>query len=363
MYENMTYSFVLSRMLDRIPDDVDKREGSVIYDALAPAALELAQFYSALDNVIDETFADTAGREMLIRRAAESGIKPYPSTFAIVKGEFDISVPVGARFSISTEASTTEDLRYRVTERISGNSYRLVCEKTGSVGNRSVGDLLPVDYIEGLSWARITGLIIPGEDDEDTEHLRRRYFNSLETRSYGGNIADYRRMVLSLQGVGGVKVYPAHYGGGSVRLVIQDYQWEKPSKELLDDIKTTLDPAKSPGKGYGLVPIGHTVSVESVIGVVIEVSAKFLMVQGYVFSDVKPELEKLLGEYLTELAMKWDSSDYLTLNASQIEARFLNENSGKIQSIENLKLNNLNDRSFILTADKIPLRGGVTNVN
>ena len=42
MYEEMTFEAILERMLNRIPDSLDKREGSVIYDAIAPAALEIA---------------------------------------------------------------------------------------------------------------------------------------------------------------------------------------------------------------------------------------------------------------------------------------------------------------------------------
>lgn len=38
MYEEMTYENILQQMLDRVTSDVDKREGSVIFDALAPAA-------------------------------------------------------------------------------------------------------------------------------------------------------------------------------------------------------------------------------------------------------------------------------------------------------------------------------------
>ena len=34
----MTYEELLRAMLDKVPNDVDKREGSVIYDALAPCA-------------------------------------------------------------------------------------------------------------------------------------------------------------------------------------------------------------------------------------------------------------------------------------------------------------------------------------
>ena len=41
MYEALTFEAILERMLGRVDDSFDKREGSVIYDALAPAAVEL----------------------------------------------------------------------------------------------------------------------------------------------------------------------------------------------------------------------------------------------------------------------------------------------------------------------------------
>ena len=69
MYEDIIYEDILERMLDHVPDDMDKREGSVIYDALAPAAIELQLMYLELDVILKETFADTASREFLLRRA------------------------------------------------------------------------------------------------------------------------------------------------------------------------------------------------------------------------------------------------------------------------------------------------------
>lgn len=51
MFENETYENILNRMLDNISDDIDKREGSVAFDMLAPKAIELTQAYSELDNV------------------------------------------------------------------------------------------------------------------------------------------------------------------------------------------------------------------------------------------------------------------------------------------------------------------------
>lgn len=64
----MTYEELLQAMLDRVPSDVDKREGSVIYDALAPCAYFLAQQDFQLDNFIDLVFPDTALGEYLDRR-------------------------------------------------------------------------------------------------------------------------------------------------------------------------------------------------------------------------------------------------------------------------------------------------------
>ncbi len=76
----MTYEEILQRMLDRVPNNIDKREGSIIYNALAPAAVELAQMYIEAERILNEGFADTASREYLIKRAAERGITPYPAT-------------------------------------------------------------------------------------------------------------------------------------------------------------------------------------------------------------------------------------------------------------------------------------------
>ena len=41
-YSGETYEQILQRMLARVPGDIDKREGSIIYDALAPAAVEIS---------------------------------------------------------------------------------------------------------------------------------------------------------------------------------------------------------------------------------------------------------------------------------------------------------------------------------
>ena len=81
MFERMTFENILKSMLSNVPSSFDKREGSIIYDALAPAAAELAQLYIDLDFTLKETFADTSDRKYLIMRAAERSFEPYGSTY------------------------------------------------------------------------------------------------------------------------------------------------------------------------------------------------------------------------------------------------------------------------------------------
>lgn len=88
MYEAQTYEAILSRMLQKalsINDNLDTREGSLVWCGDAPAAVELQNLYIALDTVLNETFADTATRPYLILRAAERGLKPQPASPAVLQ--------------------------------------------------------------------------------------------------------------------------------------------------------------------------------------------------------------------------------------------------------------------------------------
>lgn len=123
MFEDTTYEVVLQRMLDRVSDRLDKREGSLIWDTHSPTAIEFQILYMALDDVVREAYGDTATRKYLILRCKERGIAPYESTKAILRGEFeppDIDVS-GKRFNI-------EEMNYRVLDKLSDGVYTVQCE-------------------------------------------------------------------------------------------------------------------------------------------------------------------------------------------------------------------------------------------
>lgn len=352
MYETMTFDFILQRMIDRViqqNSNLDVREGSIIWNALAPAAVELVNMYVELDLILDETFADTASREMLIKRAAERGIVPEAATQAILKGEFNIDVPIGSRFSI-------DSLNYVVTEKISTGVFKMACETFGLVGNENFGTLIPIDYIDGLTTAVLTEVLIPGEDEEETEVLRLRYYESLNSEAFGGNITDYKVKVESIPGVGGVKVYPVWNGGGTVKLVILDSQYKKPSSELINEVQTLIDPILNQGSGIGFAPIGHIVSVVGVDDQEINITTNITFQPGWTWDDVKSYVEASIDAYFLELNKTWEDNQNLVVRISQIETRLLGING--ILDISGTTINGI-EENLLLSENSIPVRGDV----
>jgi len=369
MFEDLTYDVILRRMLDRaefIANNqgftIDKRTGSMIYFALAPAALELSLAYIELNEVLNESFADTQSRDFLIRRAAERGITPEPpdpGTMAIRQGEFSMDVPIGSRFSLNR-------LNYVVTEQISTGIFKLQCETPGIAGNQESGALVPIDYIDGLEWARLTDILIPGEDGEPTERFRQRYFDSLNSQAFGGNIRDYIDKTTKIQGVGGLKVYRAWDGGGTVKLVILDSQFKVPSSTLIDEVQSEIDPEVNQGDGMGIAPIGHIVTVVGASETQIDITTQLTFASGWDFAQCLPFIEQAIDDYFTELAESWDRSDWindptisLVVRISQIETRILSLIG--ILDIQNTLINGL-PQNIQLGPDNIPVRGNITNV-
>ena len=85
--------------------------------------------------------------------------------------------------------------------------YEITCETAGEAGNDYTGTVIPIEYVDGLETCSISAVVIPGEDEEDTEVFRQRYMDSLNAQAFGGNRADYLEKVNAIPGVGGVKVY------------------------------------------------------------------------------------------------------------------------------------------------------------
>lgn len=398
MFEELTYEVLLKRMLGRVSNKYDKREGSVIWDTHSPTAIELKNLYIALDSIVQEAYGDTATREFLIMRCKERGIVPYPATHAVLKGEFlpDHIDVTGKRFNIG-------QINYLVTDRLPEGGYKVQCEAAGEEGNRYLGTMTPIEYINGLMSAELTELLIPGEDEEGTEELRQRYFSSFDVKAFGGNVKDYLEKTNAIPGVGCTKVTrvwngdirPAEmippmevetwYGsvseslpdsvkewftavytaakekklttGGSVLLTILNSAFDTASQELVETVQKAMDPEAYGGEGYGLAPIGHLVSVKSAEGVQITVKIKITFDHGYNWTKSRSAIEDAINGYFSELRREWADTTALVVRISQIETRILG-----IKGIVDVEDTMLNDHAenLILGAFEVPVFGGVS---
>ncbi len=332
MYENMTYDFLLKRALARAKSKYDKREGSIIFDSVAPITFELAEAYIMAEVILKETFATTADREYLELRAAEYNIYPEPATYAVMKGQFSDAVPIGARFNY-------EAYNFTVTELINEeeHTYKLTAETAGVNSNTCIGDITPITNIN-LETARITEIITPGEDAEDTETFRVRYIAALKSKAYGGNGADYKEKALAQNGVGGVKVYRCWNGGGTVKVVVLTTQYTPPDDEMIESLQNIFDPGEE-GKGYGIAPIGHVVTVAKAGATPLTITANITLKSGSV-SAIQSEAESAIKEYLLSKAVEWTTQsdkEYLTIRGSYILMALLKVDG--ITDVSNITIN------------------------
>lgn len=320
----MKYEQILEDALSRVPDTFDKREGSVIFDAIAPCCYELAKVYEEIDKKLKNTYAGTADREGLILRAAEINISPNPATYAIRKGIFKPT-----NIDVLGEVFNLDDLNFTATAKISDGIYQMTCDTLGEVGNQGSGMLIPINYIDGLEDATLTDeVIVYGEEEEETETFRKRYFDTLKNEAIDGNVAQYTKWCNEYSGIGNCRIFSLWNGANTVKVSILNSENGVASQQLIDSFQNYLDP-NSEGLGNGKAPIGAIVTVSTAKTKIVNVSCDITLKPGYT-SVIN--LEEDLNAFFRDSAYVRNSVSYISLGSVILE----NES---VDAVENLTLN------------------------
>ena len=333
--DNNSYEEILQRALDNpILANFDRREGSVIYNALAPLCLELANMYLAMDIMDMQSYLLTATGSTLDMRVADHAIVRIGATQARRKGKFqrqrvvdgettyvDMDIPVGSRFGLPTDSTIT----YQYIGKEDGFNI-LECEQAGTEGNSYVGNILPLQYINGLAVSEIIDSVPyqPGRDEETDDELRERALQIINNDAFGGNIQDYIDWMIAIDGVGNAKVYPAWKGNGSVLVSVVDSDYEPISTEFQQQIKELTDPEESTGQGYGTAPIGHYVTITTPQKSNITISFKVVLQSGLEVSNVEEDIEDRIQEYFDSERRKFgQDNEYLAIYRARVIAAIL----------------------------------------
>ncbi|SDN15515.1 baseplate J/gp47 family protein [Acetanaerobacterium elongatum] len=301
MAENYEFRYILNEMLAGVPDTLDKREGSIIYDTLAPVAYEVAKQNYLISSLMSLLFPDTSQEIWLDRNADNFGLARREATCATRRvlvqdsNGAPLDVPLSSRFRV-------EDLTLQVTEKIAAGEFKAVAEQAGTIGNRYTGELLPVDNIVGLGTAMLADVLIPASDTETDEELRGRLYDYLRKTPFGGNIADYEQKTLGIEGVGAVAVFTAqNIGAGLVRLIIADEQIQPATEELITRVKNTFVGDRN---GTGMAPIGHLVTVGTASLLTVDITAQVKLKTGASFALIEPLIKQAAQGYIGGIGFK-----------------------------------------------------------
>ena len=251
-YESQTYEVILARMLSRVRKDypnIDTREGSMMFDALAPAAVELAVAYIELDNVRRESFVNTASREYVLIACEQMGMDTsiFDASVGIHKGRFDVEVPIGSRWNCDLYNYLV--IEYLGLERVVEgeeqkyyHAYKLACETDGASPNLLTGMLTAItDNPSDLNYAQLVECLIEGEDETSDDDVRQAYFDFVNSMATDGNVNQYYRWCNEYDGIGNAKVLPLWQGANTVKVSILNTSNRKASDELVEEFQNYLD--------------------------------------------------------------------------------------------------------------------------
>lgn len=311
--KNISYRSILQNMLASIPENVDKTEGSFVFDMVAPAALEAAeliQFWLVLG--LKNGFHQWAEGRWLDYCAYDVGLERRAATYAYgnvsVTTSQAVTFPKGFIFSVPSidgapaiDFETTEAHSY--TE---GGTFKIRVKAvlTGPDSNVKADSInIMKNPIAGIADITNTEALSGGTDPEDDDSLRQRIDDYYAGRmaSFVGNKKDYVRWAKEVDGVGYAHCIPTYDGPNTVKVVVADLNAEPANEEILAEVELHIF-----GTGHNdlnrLAPIGivkYEVVAPSPMPIIY--SAEIKLADDYTIAMVRTSLEENLKAFYKTL--------------------------------------------------------------
>jgi uncharacterized phage protein gp47/JayE len=314
MFEEQTYDAIMQRLLNNVSADVDKTEGSLIYDALAPVALELAQAYVELDNILQIVFAQTSYGEWLDKRAAEFGI--YRKTGTKATGQVKFTGTDGTVIPAGTIVQTEAALQFQTIAEVTisggiatANIEALEIGSTYNVPANTI-TILPVSIV-GITSVTNESPTTGGTNDEDDTSLLNRLLIKVQLPVTSGNVNHYKLWALDVAGVGDAKVFPLWSGAGTVKVVIIDSNKHPASADIVNAVASYIEDNR---------PIGASVTVESAQALNIDITATITRDTNYTLEQVTANVNSKITAYLQSIAFKQNIVSYARIGSLLLDS-------------------------------------------
>lgn len=358
--EEQTEEAVMQRMLSLLPSNLDKSEGSDIWDFLSPSAVELAQAAIWAQEILRRAFASTTFGSYLDLRCEEHGVYRRPATYSRTdsvwfKGKAGTIIPKDYIVSTENVESTPSILFRTVSEVVVGVSGEVSVEveaiEPGAAGNVSIGAIKHLtDPIQGITSVENKLAATGGSDIESDSSLLNRFLMTVRSPGTSGNKADYIRWALEVPGVGGVQVEPLWNGPGTVKVVLLDANKRSPNSEIVGAVQNYISPLA--GAGEGQAPIGADVIVVAAEEVPINIKVQLTLASGADLQEVEAIIEDGLLQYLESLAFSDPLVRYIRISAILLSIP-------PIIDFSNLLVNDLSDTNIEIGQGQVAVPGSV----
>lgn len=326
MFEDYTAEALLADVLEKAPDGIDTRTGSIFYDAISGIVEQIAKMYTDLDQIFNYVFISTASGEYLDMKASEYGMTRNAATAAKYYLVYEGTAPeAGARFFHS---DTGLYFYVEEIETDDGTELILVAEEAGTDGNNiAEGDLaVPVNTITGLTSSTFGAVYEYGTDDEDDDSLRTRIQEKIAGPAENGNKQHYKTWCESIDGVGLARITPLWNGPNTVKGVLISPLGLPVSDSIVEEVQEYIDPATlgqtvevdgktyvvGDGLGEGVANLGahFTAAAADSVGVTVEFTAT--LSSSASSDDAVEEVTEALEDYFAELVLETeDASDII----------------------------------------------------
>jgi uncharacterized phage protein gp47/JayE len=354
LFESQTFEVILKRAMEGVADDIDKREGSIYYDAVSGIALIFADLYTQLDVLYEQLQLKTATGEALDLKGSERLVTRKAATRAEYEFVFDGEVPpLGSTFY------TDSGIYFTLLSYDDGALY-LESVETGTANNEvEMGEkAIPKESFPNLKAASFGNLYVPATDDEtDTEYRQSIIDNIIPGEN--GNVQHYKNWCKEVDGVGQARIIPCASGPNTVTGVIIASDGTAASDELVAKVQEYIDPERK-GLGEGAANIGAHFYAISAIKAYIPVRIWGLKIaNGYEYTSVYNEIKQTLEEYLKNLALS--NSDEIIVKSSILGCKV--QDLDCVDSYGGISLSKLgapNCYQMELEAAEVPTLGEVT---
>ncbi len=325
------------RMLEALPADIDKSQGSIPWDFTRPSALEKAEFVEfTLNEAIKLIFAQWSYGEWLdlhgekvncIRRAAN-----HASGKLVVTGKAGTIIPSGYQFATVADLTASvifETVGESVLEGMPDSNGQVTNEVDiravdgGLIGNVEADTIkLMVKPLTGISYLSNPEDITGGTELETDDEYRKRVLDAMRNgTSMTGCNADYVRWGKEVAAVGQVIVDPEwndpslpagfHYTdqhgnencAGAVRLMIIDSNGLPANQQILDAVYLHIagtgkrDPAR-------LMPTGAHLTVAAPTALTVDIRANVQIEAGEDIGTIEKRFREDLDQYWMEVGQE-----------------------------------------------------------